>query len=160
MKTIQKLFALGLILLFVAPQGIRAQGPSPYREAINLLTDFNVTASQAQAKAQQVATFASNGNMPQFEAKLADLQRDIAELDGITSALLSARVPDRSYSHSLINLRVDVMASGNVFSRLGSGPWSTAVVGSIGAVAVGFREAMERHKGTAQEIRVALCCAD
>jgi hypothetical protein len=159
MKMIHKLVALFLIL-FITGQTVKAQGPSPYSQAIGLLTDFIQVASQAQADAQQVDAFATAGNVAQFNNKLADLQRDIAELDGITAALVTARVPDRSFNHSLITLRVDVMATGNVFSRLGSGPWSTGVMTIIGASAVLYKEGMRVHKARAQEIRIGLCCAE
>lgn len=154
MKTIQKSILFGLFaLMMVFSVSAKAQGNSQYPELKAQLTDFIAIAAQAQGTANQVETFATNGNTNQLSNRIAELSSEISSLQTIASQTLRNPITNRLDYTWLSGFVSSFNADMRIFASIYGADNNT-----IAFIAGRLRERISHHRGEAQEIRVALCC--
>ena len=119
------------------------------------LGDIIVKASQAQGNAQQIATFASNGNTNQLANKISQLGDDMTEIAAIGQQIASVPYSDRSLLMEISALSSGFNADISTFNLILSSNNTEIVV-----LANTLRDSLNLHKGQASDLRVGICCRD
>lgn len=144
---------LFLTILFGLTANVSAQNNRDYEVLLGDLTEVITLCSQAQGDAQQVATFAANGNLNQLRSELEQLNFKIGQITRITGTMMNNSIPDRITYFEL--------ARSVSLWETSRSAWDAGQSGrpeEIEAAAIELRAALDRHKGTANEIRIAICC--
>lgn len=158
MKALHKTIFFSVIALFFAfGSTLNAQNCActTYGPLKASLGDLIVAASQAQGTAQQVSTFASNGNANQLANKISKLSGEMNDIQAIGSQIARSPIIDRILYLEIRNLSEGFSGDVIAFSAI-----LRADNAGIVIIADALRESLNRHKGDASEIRVGICCRD
>ena len=155
MKSVRNAFLFSAIALFLTiGSSLRAQNAQADIDAMkDLMTEYNVLASEAQALAQQVETFANNGNMNQLMNRMGGLSRSVSEINLIKMEGARLVIPDANIMSEIRLLFSEIDGDAALWASSGR-----ANIEAVGGIAAALRERLNDHKGHAHEIRVALCC--
>lgn len=153
MKTFGKII-LSTLFVLIFSMGAKAQCFSGCSNINGKLQDIHVLGSQAQGTAQQVYTFATNGNYNQMMDRIFRLEIQLSEISQAGREINPLLVEDR-----MLYIQLTTLVRGIEGARM---DWSSAVSSGdntqIAAGAARLRDSLDSHRGEAQEIRVALCC--
>ena len=147
--------ALALFLAFGARLNAQNCGCTTYGPLKASLGELVVAASRAQGTAQQVSTFASNGNANQLARKITKLSNEMSDIQTIGNQIVQFPVSDRLIYLEMRNLSEqfsgDVAAFNAIYRANNAG---------IVVIADALRASLNAHKGGASEIRIGICCRD
>jgi hypothetical protein len=154
MKLRNIVFFLAWAPLLILGSGLHAQNNQDYDLMKDYLSDYMVLASQTQGTCQQVEVFARNGNLGQIMQSAGALSRSMSEIGLIKNEMARRPVPDRLIFASILDLVAGIEGDISLWDAA-----QRADVPTMGTIASALRESLAHHKGQAQEIRVAICCA-
>lgn len=154
MKTFSKIVSIAMAMLFIGTTA-KAQCFEQCQAMSGKLQEIHVLTSQAQGTAQQVYTFASNGNFNQMIDRMARLSNEMGQISRSTNELITLPGMDRLSIAYVQPLKVEMEALVIIHLSVASGG-STTQIGNAAAI---LRERLLEYRGRVDEKRVAICCA-
>lgn len=155
MRTFSK-FLFSCLLVLLLGTNANAQCFEQCNDVSDKLQEIHVLAAQAQGTAQQVYTFASNGNQNQLFDRITRLSGEISDLAQANRELVTIPGLDRLSLHYVQPLKVEFETIEIIYLDLVS---SSSNAGKA-AGAAALRDALNAHKGTATDKRTGLCCRE
>ena len=126
MQTFASLRALGLVILIVSSQAIRAENPEDPWEPLNrVIFDFNETADEWVA--QPVAQAYVDITPTPVRRGISNVFSNLDDVNGVFNAFLQVKVPEtgRNLFRVLINSTVGLLGLFDVASAMGIGSYDT-----------------------------------
>lgn len=155
MKKFSKILLAGFLVIFLGMQA-QAQCFEQCDVLSGKLQDMHVLAAQAHGTAQQVYTFANNGNNNQLQDRITRLNGQLNQISQTGRDIISLPINNRILFLEMRELTTEFEAIRGAWLAISNSGNTTRIATGAGQL----REDLAAYKDQPSEKRVGLCCRE